>query len=577
MNESDKLDLAVMDRRSKEDVRESEIRYRRLFETAQDGILIVDAETGQIDDVNPFLMDMLDYSREQFVGKKLWEIGALHQVALNQEAFRQLQTNRYARYENLPLRAKAGRQIEVEFVSNIYEVAGKKVIQCNIRDISDRRKAERKMSRTDALTGLANRQEFLERVEENLARVKRGDSHFAVLCLDVDHFRDINNTLGNPIADVLLQLVADRLRRNLRQTDLAARFGGDEFAILQARLSDPANAGLLASNILRLFVEPFEVDGNAMHITTSVGIALSLDEPDSADAMLAQADLALCEAKEEGRNQYCFHSAKLTIEVHQRVTIAEELRGALARGEMELYYQPQIEGREGRIVGLESLIRWNHPQRGLVSPAAFISIAEKTGIMPKLGNWVFHAACQQIHIWRHLGLALPIVAINVSVAQIKSGSGIIEDFAAALAAWGVAGSEIELELTESILMETTKEHGAEFDRIRALGTGIAIDDFGTGYSSLNYLRAYPITRLKIAQPFIDKMIEDSRDAAVVRAAIALARTLNIRVIAEGVETRAQWEFLLVEGCSAVQGYYFCRPKPAAQVEELLRRGHISPP
>jgi diguanylate cyclase (GGDEF)-like protein/PAS domain S-box-containing protein len=577
MSEVSKLGVEAIDRRSKEDLRGSEMRYRRLFETAQDGILIVDAETGQIDDVNPFLMNMLDYSREQFVGKKLWEIGALHQVALNQEAFRKLQAKRYARYENLPLRAKAGRQIEVEFVSNIYEVSGKKVIQCNIRDISDRRRAERRMSRTDALTGLANRQEFLERVEESLARVKRGDSHFAVLYLDVDHFRDINNTLSNPVADKLLQMVADRLKKNLRQTDLAARFGGDEFAILQARLNDPANAGLLAANILRLFAEPFNLDGNPLHITMSIGIALSIDEPDSADAMLTQADLALCQAKEEGRNQFCFHSAELTTEVHQRVTISEELRGALDCGEMELYYQPQVEGREGRIVGLESLIRWNHPKRGLVSPAAFISIAEKTGIMPKLGNWVFQAACRQIKTWRDLGVSLPVMAINVSAAQIKSASGIVDDFAAALAAWGVAGSEIELELTESILMDTTKEHGEEFDRIRAMGTGIAIDDFGTGYSSLNYLRAYPITRLKIAQPFIDKMIQNPRDAAVVRAAIALARTLDIHIIAEGVETREQWEFLLAEGCSAVQGYYFCRPKPAAQIEELLRQGRISPP
>jgi len=567
-------------KRADEELRESEMQYRRLFEAAQDGILIVDVETGQIIDVNPFLIDMLCYSREELVGKKLWEIGALSQVALNREAFRKLQTKGYARYEDLPLRAKDGRQMEVEFVSNVYPVGITTVIQCNIRDITERRRAERKkalLARTDGLTGLANRQEFIDSAEENFARANRTRSHFAVLYLDLDHFKDINDTLGHPNGDALLQLVAERLRKTLRKTDIAARFSGDEFAVLQSDLTDPSDAGVLAKKILHSLTGSFLVDGNTLHVTTSVGISVFSADLDSADAMLAQADLALNRAKLEGGNQFCFHSEELTIEVQKRVTITDELRSALERGEMELYYQPQIEGPDGRIVGLESLIRWNHPQRGLVLPGEFISIAERTGIIPTLGKWVFHAACRQIKAWRELRIPLPVVAVNVSVAQIKSPSGISADFAAALLAWGVAGTAIELELTESILMETTQEHAAELDRIRAMGSGIAIDDFGTGYSSLNYLRAYPITRLKIAQPFIDRMIEDPRDAAVVRATIALARAMGMNVIAEGVETKAQWEFLRAAGCNVAQGYYFCRPQPAERIVELLRQGRILRP
>ncbi len=299
-----------------------------------------------------------------------------------------------------------------------------------IIDVTERKAAEEKialLARTDSLTGLANRATFVERLRQAFLASRRGATPFAVLYLDIDHFKDINDTLGHPAGDELLRMAAERLKSNVRETDLVARLGGDEFAVLQMEMSDLAAAGTLAGKIKDALGVVYEFEGNELHVTASIGICPYSEDVAGPDSMLSHADLALYRAKEEGRNQYRFHSEELDKEVNERVTLADELRKAIEHDELELYYQPQVELASGRIVGMEALVRWNHPTRGLLTPDAFLPIAEKTGVMAALGHWVLEAACRQMAIWRGQDSAPPVIAINVALAQLRNGREFVTD------------------------------------------------------------------------------------------------------------------------------------------------------
>jgi diguanylate cyclase (GGDEF)-like protein len=427
---------------------------------------------------------------------------------------------------------------------------------------------------TDPLTTLANRRAFLERLTMAFATSKRSASPFAVLFVDLDDFKDVNDTLGHPIGDALLRQVAQRLRNTVRPTDLVARFGGDEFAILQADASDLVAAGTLAARVGTCLAAPFEIEGHEVHITASIGISTYSADVAGPAAMMMQADLALYRAKGDGRNCFRFHTGELDQEVHLRVTLAEELRLAIGGTQLELHYQPFVEINTGRIVGLETLVRWNHPTRGLIMPSIFIPVAERTGAIVPLGHWVFEEGCRQLKRWRDQGIAPEILAVNVSGVQFKQASDLPLEIAASMATWDIEPGNIEVELTETVLMEITKKHGDALERLRKIGIRIAIDDFGTGYSSLKYLTVYPVNRLKIAQELVFGVTTNSRNATVVRAAIHLAKELGIEVIAEGVATEAQANFLLSAGCVYAQGYYFSRPVNAERATELLQQGKI---
>jgi diguanylate cyclase (GGDEF)-like protein len=427
---------------------------------------------------------------------------------------------------------------------------------------------------TDPLTALANRRAFLERLTMAFATSRRSARPFAVLFVDLDAFKDVNDTLGHAIGDALLRQVAQRLRSTVRPTDLVARFGGDEFAILQADASDPVAAATLAARVGTCIAAPFEIEGHEVRIAASIGISLYSADVAGPDAMMMQADLALYRAKGDGRNCSRFHTGQLDQEVHLRVTLAEELRLAIGGSEFELYYQPLVEINSGSIVGLETLLRWNHPRRGFIMPSIFIPIAERTGAIVPLGHWVFEEGCRQLKQWRDQGIAPEILAVNVSGVQFKRPFDLALEIAASLARWGIEPGNIEVELTETVLMDITKKHGDTLEHLRQLGVRIAIDDFGTGYSSLKYLTIFPVNRLKIAQELVFKVTTDPRNATVVRAAIRLAKELGIEVIAEGVETEAQANFLLSAGCAYAQGYYFSRPVNAERATELLRQGKI---
>ncbi len=397
-----------------------------------------------------------------------------------------------------------------------------------------------------------------------------------MLYLDIDDFKDVNDTLGHAMGDLLLKDVVSRLKSAVRPEDLVARFGGDEFAILVPEVTEPETAAELAARIGRVLGAPFSIKGHKLRITSSIGIAMFSPEIASPEAMMMQADLALYGAKDNGRDGYRFHSQDLDHEVHERVRVAEELRVALDQGELELYYQPQVELATGRIIGLEALIRWNHQTRGLLAPASFIPIAERTGIILPIGHWVFDQACRQLKLWRAEGVAPQVLSVNVSGVQFKGASELEREIEASLARWDVDPSQLELELTESVLMEATQRHANALENLRQLGIKISIDDFGTGYSSLKYLTQYPVNRLKLAQEFVFRVTVDYRNAAVVRAAIRLANELGLEVIAEGVETEAQARFLMGAGCEQAQGYFFSRPVTALKATELLRAGRIEP-
>jgi diguanylate cyclase len=453
-------------------------------------------------------------------------------------------------------------------------------IRASRLNASRMRQANQKVSdlaQTDALTSLANRRAFMERLGEAFASYERRGAPFAVLYFDIDYFKDINDTLGHAAGDTLLRELAGRLIDAVRVTDIVARLGGDEFAILQTNVRDLAAAGTLAASIGELVHVPFVINGNTVHVSCSIGISRYKPDVAGPDAMMIQADLALYRAKEDGRNCFRFHSADLDHEVKERVVLADELRGAIGRSELELLYQPEVELRTGRIVGLEALLRWNHPKRGQISPSVFIPIAERSGQIQVIGHWVLDAACRQLRAWQDAGIAPGLVGVNISALHFKGSAELDREVAGCLEKWGIAPEKIEIELTESVLMEITQQHNDRFERLRQLGVRIAIDDFGTGYSSLSYLANYPINRVKIAQELVFAVATAPRSAAVVRAAIRLADELGIDLIAEGIESEGQEGFLLSEGCEYGQGYYFSRPVNVKRASELLRVGKIEPP
>lgn len=450
------------------------------------------------------------------------------------------------------------------------------------RDITARKRAEEnvaRMARQDVLTGLANRGTFVEAVRQAAARMARGAKAFAVLYLDLDHFKDVNDTLGHSAGDLLLGEVAERLRSTVREEDIVARFGGDEFAVLQCEISEPAQVAALAERLVSEMRAPFSVLGNDIRVGVSIGMAMCGPGVEGAEVLMSQADLALYRAKADGRGTYRFFAEGMDVEVRARVALVSDLREGLDADQLFLVYQPQVDIATGRIVGVEALARWRHPRRGLVGPAQFIPVAEKSGLIVPLGRWVMRTACRQAKAWVDAGIAPELVAVNVSGAQFRTPLELDTTLASILAETKLPSDRLEVEFTESVLMEAWLEQRQVLENLRASGLRIAIDDFGTGFSSLQYLSRFPVDRIKIDRSFVSDIGEGAGagNAVIVKATIGLARELGLQVIAEGVETRAQVEALRAWGCRQAQGYYFARPMPAEEVEVLLRTGVVRRP
>lgn len=415
----------------------------------------------------------------------------------------------------------------------------------------------------DALTGLPNRRLFHDRLEQALAQAGRGVD-LAVLCLDLDRFKAVNDTLGHPVGDKLLQEVAQRLAACVREGDTLARLSGDEFAILQIGLTRPEDAALLAHRTIRVLGEPYEVASHRVVIGTSIGISVTPRDGASVDALLKNADTALYRAKAEGRGVFRFFEQAMDAELQARRVLELDIRRAIEEAQFELYYQPLISLPTHEISGFEALLRWHHPERGLVSPAEFIPIAEDTGLIDTIGAWVLRQACSEATGWpEHVK-----IAVNLSPAQFRSDElvGIVNQ---ALIASGLEPSRLELEITESVLLQQDDPNLMTLHRLRQMGVRISMDDFGTGYSSLSYLRSFPFDKIKIDRSFVKGLSNDGGSVAIVRAVTGLSRSLGITTTAEGVETDEQLHCLAREGCHEVQGYLFSKPVPADRVPMLL--------
>lgn len=467
---------------------------------------------------------------------------------------------------------------EKDTLKTFAELAGASIMR--ERHEADRKRAERELklrSRRDVLTGLPNRTVFLESVERAQEAARRGDGGFAVHYVDLDHFKDVNDTRGHPIGDLLLKAVADRLRGSIRHGDVLARFGGDEFGILERGVREDGDAAALAENLLRVLKAPFLIGDRELHIGASIGVAVR--GPGAADteaeALLSHAELALYGAKSAGRQGYRFYTADMDAEARSRVSLADELRKALEREEFFLVYQPQVEMASRRIIGLEALVRWRHPERGIVGPGGFIPAMEQSGQIVQLGLWILKDVVRQTRAWLDAGIAPPSVSVNVSPVQFRQPVELERMLVDMVAEAKLPKRLLQLELTETTLMEATRAQSDLLERLHRDGFKISLDDFGTGYSSLSYLRRYPVDEIKIAQSFVAGVTDNPGDAAIVRAAISLARELGIQTMAEGAETAEQVKLLAAWGCTEVQGYYFSAPLGVAELEPMLRRGVIA--
>ncbi len=433
-------------------------------------------------------------------------------------------------------------------------------------DVTERRCAEERiahMAGHDALTDLPNRVLLRERLEHELKRVKRGEN-LAVLCLDLDHFKSINDTLGHPIGDELLKLVADRLRGCTREPDTIARLGGDEFAIIMTQMHQPVDAAALSRRVRESIIKPYQVDGHQIISDISIGISIAPIDGVEPDQLLKNADMALYGAKADGRGMYRFFEAEMDKRMKERRDLEMDLRQALTNGEFELHYQPLVNLQTNEITAFEALLRWNHPTRGQISPANFIPIAEETGLIVSIGEWVLRTACKETANWpKHVK-----VAVNLSPAQLKS-KNLVPMVMNALADCGMEPNRLQLEITETMLMQNTFATLTTLHQLRKLGVQIAMDDFGTGYSSLSYLRSFPFDKIKIDRSFIQDLSNGAEPRAIVHAVAGLAKCLNMISTAEGVETQQQLDTLQAVGCTEMQGFLFSRAKPADEIMQLF--------
>ena len=439
-------------------------------------------------------------------------------------------------------------------------------------DVSQRKDMDarvRFLAHHDLLTGLPNRTLFQDRLQQALAAAKRMQTRVALLFIDLDHFKTVNDSYGHRAGDILLQTVAARLRGCVRETDTVCRHAGDEYLIVLSALREPSEAGLVAEKVLAIFDEVFVLEGHEVQISASVGISVYPDDGQTLENLIRNADAAMYHSKKNGRNRFEFFTPELNAPVAERLVLANQLRRAIENNQLVLHYQPQFDTATNHLIGAEALVRWNHTDHGLLFPDSFIALAEESDIIHLIGEWVLNEACRQIAEWQASSLNIVPVSINFSAFQFRR-SNLVEGVAAAFSRHGVKPQQIEIELTENAIMQDPKETAKMLDQLHEMGVSLSIDDFGTGYSSLNYLKRFPIDKLKIDRSFVEDLPHDLNDSAIVQAIINLAKSLRMVVIAEGVETQAQLDFLRSLSCEAYQGYLGGRPIDAEGFAALLK-------
>jgi diguanylate cyclase (GGDEF)-like protein/PAS domain S-box-containing protein len=546
-----------------------------VFENTTEGVMITD-DTSRIISVNKAFTEITGYGQDELIGMTP---NALKSGRHDEEFFAAMwNIIRYTgRWQGEVWNRRKNGDIYPEWL-NISVVKGDHGRATHyvgvFSDISAMKESESKLDHLahhDPLTGLPNRLLLNARMEHSLTRARRNNSLLAILFLDLDRFKNINDTLGHPIGDLLLQEVAHRLTGCVREEDTVTRLGGDEFTILLEDLQNSRFASDIAQKIIAVLADRFVLQGHEVFITCSIGISLFPSDGDNVTNLLKNADSALYRAKEQGRNNYQYYTEELTTRAMERLSMENNLRHALERNELVVHYQPQVDLYSGSIIGMEALLRWQHPEMGLVGPSTFIPLAEETGLIIPIGEWVLRTACARLQAWIDAGLPKVRMAVNLSSRQFNQ-KNLAEVIASALRDTGLDPNCLELELTESLIMQDAEAAIVVLHKIKALGVQFSIDDFGTGYSSLSYLKRFPIDRIKIDQSFVRNITTDPEDAAVSQAIISLSHSLNMKTVAEGVETIEQQEFLRSRQCDEIQGFYFSRAVPAHEMELLLKEG-----
>ena len=567
----------------------SERLYRYLVDTLPDIIYTIDVE-GRFTYVNDRAEQLLGYSRAELVGKHYSVLVHEDDLERARYVFQERRVGDRAS-RNVELRLKSRNPMaEERYFENtlltisfnataLYSVSEDKMRRELFgtygvaRDITELKRAEQRISYQafyDVLTDLPNRVLFKDRLDLAIIHAKRNDTRIAVMFVDLDGFKPINDTLGHLKGDQLLREVAQRMRLNLRRGDTLARVGGDEFTVLLPDLRNPKDAASIARKFLYSLKQPFQLDNQLVHISASIGIAIYPDDGVTMEDLVRHADIAMYQMKTDGKNNFRFYDASMEVAASQKVALAQSLRQAIDRGELEMYYQPQVDARTGCIVGAEALMRWNHPERGTLSAGEFLPFAEENGFMLTLSDWMIRAVCNQLRLWNDTGLGIERVSINLSPQCLDRG-----DIARKLLRWvaaaGISPSQLEIEITESVCIRNPQQALSQLRKMADAGVGIAVDDFGTGYSSLAYLQQFPVKTLKIDRSFVKDIQHQNGHYPVVLAVISIAESIGVNVIAEGVETDGQSLYLVKAGCTTMQGHLFYKPLPAAQFYEQFRQ------
>jgi diguanylate cyclase (GGDEF)-like protein/PAS domain S-box-containing protein len=559
-------------------LRDSEERHRGLIDNSPDMILVSDGE--QVTFLNPAGARLLGLEgQDTAVGRLVTDVFESCSPDVSAETLAQaLKSGAFSRPFACRVRHRDGTTVDVEVTGMPLEYGGEHAVQFVARDISERVTAEetiRRMAYYDALTGLPNRALFGDRLLVAMHQAKREGYPLAVAFLDLDDFKAVNDSLGHIVGDNLLRAVADRLQMHLREGDTIARLSGDEFAII-GRLRDTADVDVFAHRLLTALEEPFPIDDRELVVTASIGISLYPDHALEGGDLLRHADAAMYVAKDSGRNAYRLYNPSMGLEVRVRLDLENRLRTALTDGEFRLRYQPQVDERDGRIVGVEALLRWQHPEHGELTPAAFIEVAEQGWIMGRLGKWVLWEACSQAKTWLDAGLDFGRIAVNLSAREFRQND-VVASVAQALQGTGLPAELLELEITETTALDSIEAVLEKLNELRALGVRIAIDDFGTGYSSLSYITRFPIHTLKIAQSFMCDIHMHDQSAGIAGMMIDLCQLLDLDIIAEGVECHDQLDFLSRRGCHVIQGYLFSKPIWPDELAALIAGGGIATP
>jgi diguanylate cyclase (GGDEF)-like protein/PAS domain S-box-containing protein len=551
-------------------------RYRSIFENATEGIFQT-TPNGRYIDANPALARIYNYPTPEAMIVALQDIQ--HQLYVNQsrrdEFVRLMFEHGNVRNFESQVYRQDGSIIWISENARAVKDANGAVqfYEGTVVDITERKYHEEELqyqASHDILTGLPNRMLLMDRIERAISRAKREEQKVAVVFVDLDHFKLINDSLGHHVGDRLLLEMASRLGSCIRSQDTVARLGGDEFVLVLTEQSDEPGVIHIIRRLLEVIAHPWIDEGHEYSLSCSIGVSCFPCDGNTADTLLQCADAAMYEAKDAGRNTFHFYTPALNQTVTERLELANDLRRALERDEFRVFYQPRVSVADGRIVGAEALIRWQHPEKGLIAPDSFIPTAEESGLIVPIGQWILNEACRQNRAWQDAGLPAISISVNLSPIQFRQ-PGLVDAVIGALSQSGLAAKYLELELTESFFMQDAERINVAITALKGLGVALAIDDFGTGYSSLSYLKRFPVNHLKIDKSFVLEIDTNPDDAAIVRAIITLGHELGLQVVAEGVETQANYEFLKQHHCDEIQGYYFSRPVPAPHMELQLQK------